>query len=479
MRILTDMKPTPETQEIIYCSLDNMNTMALKELFDGGLLPDWSKPTFRYSELVLGPMMTMMRRGVKIDLAKRDELVKDLEARRQKLVEIFDHICVSLFGTTINFDSSPQLKVLFYSFLAIPEQSRNVKGESKVGAGREILERIIKDYPRGNPFAKLILGIRELDGHIDTLTKKLSPTNRFHCSYNIAGTETFRLSSSEHPLRMGSNSQNIPPSARKAFVADDGYTFFQADQQGAEAKLVAYLSGDENYIRAVENSDVHTMVAAMVFGFAEERALAEQLYVRDKTYRDITKKGAHGSNYYGKPYTIARQLGVETAIAETFQAKYFKKFPGITAWHAWCAKQLQEKGYMENVFGMRRTFWGRRYDDATLREFIAAGPQSAVGVLTNLGLYNLWLKYEGKPGAPVQILMNGHDAAIGQFKTSMAAELIPEILACLRIPFVVQDIYGNKREVTIPFDMEVGSNWGKHDPANNPEGLKKWKPKSL
>lgn len=771
---------TTQNQEIIYNALDVLQTCALKKLFDGGVVPEWAQAGVTYSEKMLGPILAMMRRGVQINVARRDELVEKLQARRSKVVGTFDRLCSELFGTTVNWNSTPQLKVLFYSFLGVPEQTRSKKGEVKVATDREVLERIAGSYPRGAVFANLILRIRDIESQVEFLTKKLSVTNRFHTSYNIAGTETWRLSSSEHPLRIGSNQQNIPKDARQCFEADPGYVFFQADQQGAEARLVAYLTGDENYIAAVEGGDSHTMVASMVFGFPPERELAEREYYRGYTYRDITKRGAHGcltadhevltpggwvsiaekpskiamwdaspgwrrgmiswgqpsnwfekettelvslegpaismlatpdhkmivnqdgkfvvrtaatlrksdkipyvgyfgsgtvyepairlvaafqadgnltekgyvrfkfrrprkiarmrellqpypgqwseavygkdtcfclnanlsrrvaawgkeasaklleldpfalhefveetihwdgsigktgrqalstmsldhtrwmqtiyqlcgrgskvidntgkpstnfsgkrahfvsqnsrqyasvsscklehrkldepvkvycptvatgyflvrrnghiyvsgnSNYYGKPFTLAQQMKVEVAVAEAFQAKYFKRFPGIAEWHAWVAQQLQQKGYLETPFGMRRTFWGRRWDDSTLREAIAFVPQHCVGVLTNLGLHKLWAKYEGSQKPLVQILMNGHDAVIGQIRRDAVDEMVPQILEDLRMPFPVKDIKGRVREITIPFDMELGENWGKHGPAN-PGGLRKWK----
>lgn len=464
--------------DIVYNSEDTMKTMALKEEYDAGLLPDWAKHTYAYSEKMLGPMMTMMRRGVRIDIARRDRLVAELEVRMATVQATFNAMCEELFGTDINIDSPTQLKHLFYTFLGIPEQTKSKKGEVKVAADRQILERLHANYPRSRPFVNLILRIKELGSQIEFLSKKLTPDGRFVTSYNVAGTETFRLSSSEHPLRYGSNQQNIPAGARACFIADPGYLFFQADQQGAEARIVAYKSGDAAYIEACEGGDSHTMVAAMVFGFEPKRELAERNYYRTYSYRDITKKGAHGSNYYGKPFTIAQQMKVETSVAEAFQIQYFRKFPGISEWHAWVAHELQTKGYLENPFGMRRNFWGRKWDDATLREAIAFGPQSAVGVLTNIVLYKLWLKYEGQPGAPVQILMNGHDAAIGQIRADLADQLIPEILEEMRFPFEVTDIHGIKRTVVIPFDMEVGLNWAKASDAN-PDGLRKWKPKHV
>jgi len=475
MKILSDFTPTSETQEIVYNALDTMQTIALKEKFDAGLIAEWAKEGFTYSEKMLGPVMTMMRRGFRINLAQRDKVVKQYEKQLAGLDANFQRICEGVFGTDINYNSSPQLKALFYGFLAIPEQHKFVKGESKVTVDRKALERIAKEFVRGVPFANFLMAISDIDKQIEFLTKGLSKDGRFHASYNIAGTETFRFSSSEHPLRIGGNGQNVPPTARQAFEADEGYTLFQADQQGAEARLVAYLSGDPNYIAACEGGDSHTMVAAMVFGFEPIRELAEREYYRGKSYRQLTKAGAHGSNYYGKPFTLAQQMRVEQDVAEQFQIKYFKRFPGITDWHMAIARQLQEHGYITTPFGLRRTFWGRRFDDATLREAIAYVPQSTVGVLTNIGIHRLWSEFEGTPEAPVQILANGHDAVIGQIRTDLLEEYVPKVLDLLRFPFYIEDTKGIKRECTIPFDIEVGQNWGKYDADKNPGGLRKWK----
>jgi DNA polymerase-1 len=387
--------------------------------------------------------MTMMRRGVQIDTKRRDILVAGLRARADHVQANLDYVCEQLWGTTVNHNSTPQLMVLFYEMLAIPEQTKSKKGETKVGTDREILERIARDYPRGALFANHILRIRDLEKQIE--------------------------------FRIGSNLQNIPKEARTCFVADPGYLLFYSDQQGAEARIVAYLSGDDNYIAAVEGGDSHTMVASMVFGFAPDRELAEREYYRGYSYRDITKRGAHGSNYYGKPFTLAQQMKVETAVAEAFQAQYFKRFPGISDWHVWVANQLQTKGYLNTPFGIRRTFWNRRWDDATLREAIAFVPQHCVGVLMNIGIYRLWERFEGKPGADVQILLNLHDAVLGQVRIDKADELLPEVLECLRFPFPVTDIKDISREIVIPFDVEVGYNWGKAS-DKNPDGLKKWRP---
>jgi hypothetical protein len=60
---------------------------------------------------------------------------------------------------------------------------------------------------------------------------------------------------------------------------------------------------------------------------------------------------------------------------------------------------------------------------------------------------------------------------LGQVRIDKADELLPQVLECLHFPFPVKDIKGIEREIVIPFDVEVGYNWGKGQ-----GGLKKWRP---
>ena len=78
-------------------------------------------------------------------------------------------------------------------------------------------------------------------------------------------------------------------------------------------------------------------------------------------------------------------------------------------------------------------------------------PQSTIGDLLNLGLYRVWkeLKDDG-----VDILGQVHDAILGQFPKSKADVIVPKILNCMKNPMEV-----NGRQMIIPSDCEIGSNW--------------------
>ena len=458
--IHTDNLPAMDAtlQQLIYNGLDGMLTMEVD-----AAIPH--TPTYEFERSLLPLALTLMERGILVDTAKRDDMVQHLRQRLDKVLANFHYMCEALWGIRVNPRSYPQMQNLFYKRLYLPEIISSKKGEKRVAVDRDAMERLGRDYVRARPFTAHLLRIRDLEKTINTLTKKLSPSGRWHANFNIAGTDTGRWSSSEHPFGWGSNLQNIDDYVRRIFVPDPGHIFFNCDQQGAEARVVGYLSGDENYIKAIESGDVHTMVAAMVFGFEPRRELADRKYYREMSYRDIAKRAAHGTNYGGTARTIASVLKVEIKVIEEFQRRYLKTFPNIYKWQVWVAQQIQTERYLVTPFGRRRNFWDNPKDDATVRAAIAFVPQSTVGDLTSRGLLAL---HNTMPD--VQVLNNIHDAAFGQIPLPMKDVLIPRIIETLTYPLQVKDIWGNIREMLIPWECQVGMNWGKRK-KDNPDGL--------
>ena len=82
------------------------------------------------------------------------------------------------------------------------------------------------------------------------------------------------------------------------------------------------------------NRDPHTAVARIMWPNLEwtgnlksDKHIAETPYYRHYTYRFMCKKLGHGSNYGGKPNTLAEQSKVELDLVRQFQPKYFSAFP--------------------------------------------------------------------------------------------------------------------------------------------------------
>jgi hypothetical protein len=86
------------------------------------------------------------------------------------------------------------------------------------------------------------------------------------CSYAIAGTNTFRLSSKKVLNNWGGNLQNIEKSVRKIYIPDDGMMFVQVDQSGAEALIVAYCGVAGKYRDLfIHGVKPHTYLALRLF----------------------------------------------------------------------------------------------------------------------------------------------------------------------------------------------------------------------
>lgn len=205
------------------------------------------------------------------------------------------------------------------------------------------------------------------------------------------------------------------------------------------------------------SGDLHTANAKLVWpklawtgDKKKDREIADSPFYRDFSYRDMSKRGGHATNYYGQPFTVARNLKVPVGLIKDFQLIYFTTFPGITKFHQWTAQQLQTNGHLTTAFGRQRHFYGRPGDDTTLREAIAYMGQSPTADRTNLGLYKHWDYFKTR----TQLLAQTHDSITFQYDPKDEAEIIPIALKLVEI-----DLFHQGRKFTIPGEAKIGWNW--------------------
>jgi len=212
------------------------------------------------------------------------------------------------------------------------------------------------------------------------------------CSFNIAGTETFRFSSSENAFGTGTNLQNIPsgnratrfvmPNMRKLFIPDKGHTICEVDLAGADAQVVAW-EADDSHLKAAFRAGlkIHTVNAKDLFGGdAGPDGKREPYYT-------MAKQGVHLTNYCGRPKTLAETLGITVAAAEKFQRRWFDIHPQIKEWHSRVERSLTERRSVTNRFGFRRFYFERV--DQLLSEAVAWIPQSTVAIVIDHALVEL------------------------------------------------------------------------------------------
>lgn len=431
------------------------------------------------------PALEMMLRGILVDEEQRQQFILEFSGKASRLERVLNRLAEAVWGTGLNPNSPKQLQAFFYGHMELPPVILSFKGERRVSTNREALEKL-KAYFYALPFVNLILAYRDMVKKLSVLRKGIDEDGRLRTSYNVAGTVSGRWSSSENAFGTGDNVQNQTESLRKMYIADPGMKMAYVDLEQAESRAVALLSGDEAYWRACHDGDLHTTTAKLVWKKRSwtgdpkaDRKLAEEKFYRDFSYRDMSKRGSHATNYYGQPFTVARHLKVATEIMESFQRDYFQAFPGIPAWHQKVAQQLQLEGVLITPLGRRRFFFGRRWDDATLREAIAYGPQSLVGDTLNLGLWRVWKRLgvgAFNPLAKVEVLAQVHDAILVQYPEELERDTVPAVLRLMEV-----QINYRGHILVIPAEAAVGWNWGKwigeadkEGRAPNLNGLKKW-----
>ena len=460
----------------VYNCLDSAITAQLLPIMKSMMNENHAR-TYAREKRVASLCLEMSRKGFPTNEMAVLELVHQLDRQAQKAKDALHLFCTAVWHGLINPNSWQQVEAFFYDYLQLPPvwQYDHKTKQRKRGTNRDALEKLRDAYPSARPFVNAILSYREAVKLAGVFKKGLEPkTKRLRCQFSPTGTDTGRLSSQTNPFGRGTNAQNLNDRVRRVVEAPPGFLLAYPDLKTAESYAVGFLSRSSRYIDAC-SSDLHTTVARLVWaGLADVNAY----FYRDMTYRDMAKRGGHGTNYYGTAKTMAMHLKVETALIAAFQESYFGAFPEIQDWQLEVIAQIQRDGRLVTPLSRERQFWGRPDDPATHRAAIAHGPQSIVADVMNEGLMQVqdWLKRECEYArimahADAGLLAQVHDAGAFLIPLDGAEEILGQILR--RIVFPVD--FGSQGIMAIPAEMSIGLNWGK-EKRNNPAGLRAWKP---
>ncbi len=438
-----------------YCGLDSCLPQEIRPILQEMMTPE-TEIIYRFERALQGPYLEIMLHGFAVDEIARREAATELHSRLDTVRATLDRLAFSVWNSGLNPRSPDQLKALFYETMHLPQVWLSQKGERKLSTNREALEKL-NEYLYARPFVSCILAARDLAKQLEVFETEIDSDGRYRTSYNIAGTNAGRPSSSENAFGTGGNAQNIPPSLRYVFCADPGYKLGQVDFEQVEARDLGFFCGclfsDWSFLDACESGDLHTNTAKEIWPEMawtgdprQDRIIADRIFYREYSRRDMAKRGAHLSDYMGTAYTASRALKVPQPMMEEFQARYCRGrladpkrgitaiepiYPCIPRFWQWCAEELQTNHLLTTPFGRRRHFFGRPGDDATLRKGIAYMPQSTTADRTNLGLLRVWRKMP-----EVELLGQGYDSIVFQFRdrgTQYEREIISRVQELIRV----------------------------------------------
>ena len=119
---------------------------------------------------------------------------------------------------------------------------------------------------------------------------------------------------------------------------------------------------------------------------------------------------------------------------------------------------------MVHELGHAIRLMGRPWDEHTVKQGFAAKPQSTVALLVWIACYLTWRDLDPEL---VQVLQNGYDSMLCQWRIGAREEVVPEIKRRWTIPLYMP----GGRVMTIPVEASVGLNWAKAG-KDNPGGQK-------
>jgi len=409
-----------------------------------------------FQQSMFWPVLDAMIKGVRIDKVVRSrfasELQEEMAAREQWFRDVLGH--------DLNPRSPAQMQRLFYEDFKQPVVYKRTPKGPKPTLDEAALRRIKAREPLLQPLVHKILEHRSLGVFFGTfVSAPLDIDDRMRCSYNIAGTDTYRLSSSENAFGSGTNLQNVPaggeeeeleltlPNVRKLFVPDPGKTMFDIDLSKADLRIVVW-EADEPEMKAMlrEGKDPYVEIAREFYRDPTIRKLRDDGTVNPKY--DTFKRFAHGTHYLGSARGIAERIGVTVAEAERTQKWYLSKFRRIKVWQDDMKAKLRSKRYVENIFGYRKYEFDRINEDAE-RAAAAWVPQSTIGLLINRIWQNLRKLEE------VEVLLQVHDSLTGQFPTHQKEAKLAQITEGGKIVLPYPD------PLVIPIGIKVSEeSWG-------------------
>ncbi|OHA18995.1 MAG: hypothetical protein A2938_03235 [Candidatus Taylorbacteria bacterium RIFCSPLOWO2_01_FULL_48_100] len=412
---------------------------------------------FEEIEKPLIPVVEKMNaRGVKMDTkylaVLSTEYHRELAALKKEIW--------SMAGTEFNVNSPKQLGELLFVKMGLKAARQKKTAGGALSTRESELEKM-RDL---HPIIAKILEYREfqklLSTYIDALPESVDTHGRLHASFLQAGTTTGRMSS-QNP-----NLQNIPIQTargrriRNAFVADNGCALLAFDYSQVELRVAAILSGDQKLIEIFKKGeDVHTAVAAEVFGVAPEKVTKEM--------RRQAKVINFGILYGMGVNALRATLGdVETPVsradAQKYLDEYFARFPVLAAYLEETKAVARERSYTETLFGRRRYFEALNSPisyirAAAERQVINAPIQGTAADIVKIAMARVaeFLRDE-KLDEKARLILQVHDELVYEVKKESVSELAPKIQK------IMEGVLspGQSRGVPILVEVSVGDNWG-------------------
>jgi DNA polymerase-1 len=387
----------------MYACEDADVTLKLKHVLEEELRKNDAESLFRDIEMPLVPVLVNLEtNGVLLDTKALQQSSEHFTATMKQM----ENEIYQLAGSEFNVSSPKQVGEVLFERLKIVEKPKKTKTGQYVTS-----EEVLESLRHKHPVIEKILeyrGLKKLLGtYIDALPALINPrTGRIHTSFNQTVTATGRLSSSNPNL------QNIPirddngKEIRKAFIPDEGCSFFSADYSQIELRIMAHMSGDKNMIEAFNSGhDIHAATAAKIYKVGIEEVTSDM--------RRKAKTANFGIIYGISVFGLAERLGIERKEAKELIDGYFATYPDIKGYMDRCINEARERGYVETIHHRKRFLPDINSHNAVVRGYaernaINAPIQGSAADIIKVAMVNIYRRFRAE-GIRAKMILQVHD----------------------------------------------------------------------
>ena len=397
---MRDLSP----QEVyLYACEDADVTLKLKNILEQELKKNDAEKLFYEIEMPLVPVLVNIEsNGVRLDTEALKQSSEHFTTRLQSIEkEIY-----TLAEGEFNIASPKQVGEILFDKLKIVEKAKKTKTGQYV-TSEEVLESLRNKH---DIIGKILeyRGLKKLlSTYIDALPQLINPqTGRIHTSFNQTVTATGRLSSSNPNL------QNIPirdedgKEIRKAFIPDDGCSFFSADYSQIELRIMAHLSEDKNMIDAfLSGYDIHAATAAKIYKVDIKEVTADM--------RRKAKTANFGIIYGISVFGLAERMNVDRKEAKELIDGYFETYPQVKSYMDKSIQVAREHGYVETIFHRKRFLPDINSRNAVVRGYaernaINAPIQGSAADIIKVAMARIYERFK-QEGVKAKMILQVHD----------------------------------------------------------------------
>jgi DNA polymerase-1 len=427
-----------------YAAEDADITYRLHEVLSPLLKERGFEKLFFDVEMRLLPILASMEmEGIRVDVtvlqAYGEELADELSRTEEEIYKLCGH--------EFNIGSTKQLQEVLF-------EERKLSPTKRTKTGFSTDTSVLQELAAEDPVPALVLRHRLLaklkSTYVDALPRLVNPgTGRIHTHYNLTGTATGRLSSTDPNL------QNIPirdeegRRIRGAFIPRDGWRFVSADYSQVELVVLAHLSGDPGLASAfADGVDVHRHTGSLIFGVPGDQVTSQQ--------RRVAKTINFGVMYGMSAFRLARELQISRTEARQFIDTYFSTYSQIKSFIDATVADAEKNGYVTTLLGRKRylpniTNRNKTVKMASERIAVNTPIQGSAADIMKLAMIRLERALEEK-GLKCKMLLQVHDELI--------FECPPEEVTI--VTDLVRAEMTAAMELSIPLQVSVesGSSWG-------------------